>query len=42
MILVIGGASYIGSHVVKELLSQKHRVVIRDFTTVTNNDHVSN
>ncbi|WP_240516931.1 hypothetical protein [Bacillus pseudomycoides] len=26
----------------KELLSQKHRVVIRDFTTVTNNDHVSN
>ncbi|CAI8723168.1 MULTISPECIES: NAD-dependent epimerase/dehydratase family protein [Bacillus cereus group] len=42
MILVIGSAGYIGSHVVKELLSQKHRAVIKDFTTVTNNDHVSN
>ncbi|MFD3446615.1 NAD-dependent epimerase/dehydratase family protein [Microbacteriaceae bacterium 4G12] len=30
MILVIGGAGYIGSHVVKELISQHHRVVVLD------------
>ncbi|WP_051317230.1 NAD-dependent epimerase/dehydratase family protein [Ectobacillus panaciterrae] len=30
MILVIGGAGYIGSHTVKELLQQGHRVVVLD------------
>lgn len=30
MILVVGGAGYIGSHVVKELLDQKYDVVVLD------------
>ena len=30
MILIIGGAGYIGSHIVKELISQHHRVVVLD------------
>ena len=29
-VLVIGGAGYIGSHVVKELMKQKHRVTVFD------------
>ena len=29
-ILVIGGAGYIGSHVVKELMKQKHEVTVFD------------
>ncbi|WP_223811616.1 NAD-dependent epimerase/dehydratase family protein [Bacillus wiedmannii] len=28
MILVIGGAGYVGSYVVRELLSQHYRVVV--------------
>ncbi|CAG9612128.1 UDP-glucose 4-epimerase [Bacillus rhizoplanae] len=30
MILIIGGAGYIGSHIVKELISQQHRIVVLD------------
>lgn len=30
MILIVGGAGYIGSHVVKELLNQKHQVIVLD------------
>ncbi|MEM5647598.1 NAD-dependent epimerase/dehydratase family protein [Bacillus cereus] len=30
MILVIGGAGYVGSYVVRELLSQHYRVVVLD------------
>ena len=30
MILVVGGAGYIGSHVVKQLLEQKHEVIVLD------------
>ena len=29
-ILVIGGAGYIGSHVVKELMSKDHKVTVFD------------
>ena len=28
--LIVGGAGYIGSHVVKELVDQGHRVVVLD------------
>ncbi|MFB3163534.1 NAD-dependent epimerase/dehydratase family protein [Neobacillus sp. 179-J 1A1 HS] len=30
MILIVGGAGYIGSHVVKELLNQNHQVIVLD------------
>ncbi len=30
MILVVGGAGYIGSHVVKQLLEQKYQVIVLD------------
>ena len=30
-ILVIGGAGYIGSHVVKALVGAKHKVTVFDF-----------
>ncbi|WP_416828204.1 NAD-dependent epimerase/dehydratase family protein [Ectobacillus polymachus] len=39
MILVIGGAGYVGSHTVKELLQQGHRVVVLD--NLSTGHHVS-
>ena len=29
-VLVTGGAGYIGSHIVKELIAQKHKVFVLD------------
>lgn len=40
MILVIGGAGYIGSHTVKELLDQGHEVVVLDNLTTGHKESV--
>ncbi|MBO9130017.1 UDP-glucose 4-epimerase GalE [Bacillus sp. 165] len=42
MILVIGGAGYIGSHAVKELLDQNHKVVVLDNLSTGHRESVDN
>ena len=42
MILVVGGAGYIGSHTVKELLDQNYQVVVMDNLSTGHRDAVDN